>query len=328
MEVKAMNKFSCWLVGINDQEYKTFVAKDKKDFKNFSTIIPIVLIIEFFGILNATHYILNKNYLISFFAALTWTYIVLLIERSIIHAPLIGKTGNKLNIKSKFFYLLRIIIGLCLSIIGAFSHDTVLFDKEIQAQLKQNETYKIEQEYKKYIDEQKFITSKLQENWNNKITEVNAEGNGTGGSKSKSIGPLYKKLEAQADQLRKDMERSEQKMDELIQEKKTKLTDKTNSVTLESGFIERVKALHHYITSDGYGFFVFCVISCLLIIVQSLVVVFKLMSGNSVRDHLINNQTEGIISQSNKYTEIITSGANDAYEKVLANKASRISPIM
>jgi ABC-type xylose transport system permease subunit len=69
-----MNKFSCWLVGINDQEYKSFVAKDKKDFKNFSTIIPIVLIIEFFGILNATHYILNKNYLISFFAALTWTF--------------------------------------------------------------------------------------------------------------------------------------------------------------------------------------------------------------------------------------------------------------
>ena len=75
-----MNKFNCWLVDVNSNEYKTLAAKDKKDFKNFSTLLKIVLIAEFLGIFNATHYILDKNYLISFFAALTWAYFVLLIE--------------------------------------------------------------------------------------------------------------------------------------------------------------------------------------------------------------------------------------------------------
>ena len=49
------------------------------------------------------------------------------------------------------------MIGLCLAVIGAFSQDTILFDKEIQKQLKENETHKIELEYKKYIDEQKLL---------------------------------------------------------------------------------------------------------------------------------------------------------------------------
>jgi len=317
-----MNKFNCWLVDVDSYEYKTLAAKDKKDFKNFSTLLKIVLIAEFLGIFNATHYILDKNYLISFFAALTWAYFVLLIERSIIHAP---QTGSRLN---TFFYFLRIMIGLCLAVIGAFSQDTILFDKEIQKQLKENETHKIEQEYKKYIDEQKATTSKLQENWNYKVAEVNAEGNGTGGSKSKSIGPLYRKLEAQADQLRKDMDKSEQKTSELIQEKNVKLTNKTNSVAAESGFIERVKALHHFITSDWLGLLAFSVVSCLLIIVQSLVVIFKLMVGNSVRDHLINNETKRMKYKSDIYTDITTSEANDAYEKLLVNKANRLRAIM
>ena len=34
-----MNKFNCWLVDVDSYEYKTLAAKDKKDFKNFSTRI-------------------------------------------------------------------------------------------------------------------------------------------------------------------------------------------------------------------------------------------------------------------------------------------------
>jgi hypothetical protein len=313
-----MNKFLCWIVGQDHRTFDSNFEKDKIDYRNFAHVIMIPVLIELAASFLISHRIFNLSYPISALVSVFWAYLILMIERAVINAPQ-QKVNGKLSLTSKMLYGIRIAMGILIALFGTFTFDTILFDKEISQQLRETEITKINNEYNLLISKQSKQTEQFNLDWKNKLHDMNCEASGrcTGEySQISGVGPRFKEIKSQADKLQVLYQTSEDKVKSLSIERDNKVNDAKLNIVNQSGLLERVKALHTFIKKDIAAQALFWIVLVLLFFFQLLVVLFKLVSGESVKNRIINNKTKIMIDKHDLYTDIATSKAADAYELI------------
>lgn len=214
----------------------------------------------------------------------------------------------------------RIILAVIISFVIANPLELKIFEKEISAELVIMEQQKLaEQEV-----ETKLRFAPEQQKLNGEIAKLKTEiaikaatrneldrlareeADGTGGSKQRNAGPIYKLKKADADQAEQELTQLNEKYDLLIQEKLTALS-KTDSIqNTELALLERARldgpasrmeALSRLEEQSSTLAFAKWFILLLFIAIETAPVFVKLISPQGPYDHLLKIEEHGFETQ-------------------------------
>lgn len=299
--------YLCLVVGEDVEKYQKFHPSSRKRLTAFALAIHIPVILWAFTgyvIANSIFQIGSATSLCIAFACSTTIYLV---ERIVLATP------NNFMVHG-----LRVVIGLVIAVLGASTLDLVMFKREIAEQLQISYRERIQQDYEKKSAAIVESIEQKKSDWQRAQEAANCEANGTCGSRIRSVGPVYRELSRQSDILRNDYLR-DQKNFELLTEKKNLRLDEVQEdlqKSTEAGLLSRIKALHDYTTSNPAAFVTWALFLCLVLFFELLVVISKLVFGETVDDEL--DRIRETISQdrARAYKEAITSPVFSAREMV------------
>jgi len=202
---------------------------------------------------------------------------VYLVERIVLATP-----------KVWFVNVSRLVIGLVISILGASTVDLVIFDREIAEQLQRDGESRLLAEYDAQIQERANGLALKKDTWLKAQEAANCEANGTCGSKVRSVGPIYRELARQSEILHRDYEASQDQLTALIDRKTQALSQwraEPPSVD-KAGLLARVQALHAYTMANRAAFVAWSLFFILILFFEMMVVLSKLVFGETVDDAL------------------------------------------
>jgi hypothetical protein len=302
-----MNKYFCFILGENQKDSHNWHRSTLTRAKSFAISIHLpVFIWLIIGYLLSTQIFGLSESLGALVAALCGITIFM-IERLVIAAP-----------KSRSVTIGRLVIALVVGIIGSAGLDLVLFDKEIETQLKVSANNNLSDKYQALIAEQTAGLEQLRNQW--KIAEEKAlcEANGTCGSGVRSVGPVFREAKRHADNLRSDFERAEIKLEALkasfASDARALAAD--TSVVSSAGLLARINALHQYIFTDGLTFAVWLVLFVLVTCIELMVVFIKLSFGDTVDDEIARLKERIRIHKAQEYAAAVMSPYAEANDLI------------
>lgn len=300
-----MNKYFCFILGEDREEssgwHSTTLARAKAYALSIHLplliwlVIGYLLSIRIFGLSD------QAGLVVSAICGLT----IFLIERLVIAAP-----------KSIAISIGRLVIALVVGIIGSAGFDLVIFDKEINEQLKVSEYQKLSDRYKILIDSQAAKVEERRNQWKLAEGKAQCEANGTCGSGVRSIGPVYRKAKRHADVLRADFQRAEQQLQTIkanfVIDSNALETDGT--ISSSAGLLARIKALHQYVFTDAVTFAAWVILFLLVTCIELMVVFVKLAFGETVDDQIARLKEQVRIHKANRYASAVMSPYAEANE--------------
>lgn len=224
--------------------------------------------------------------------------LVYLVERLVLATP-----------KVWFVNLSRALLGVVISVLGASAVDLVIFDREIMQQLrKEGEAY-IQIESDKAAEALRQVVEQKKTDWLKMQEAANCEANGTCGSRIRSVGPVYRELSRQAEILRSEYMRSQTQLEELGVQKTRDLTQwRANPQAGEHvGLLARVEALHKYTTHNPIAFVAWLLFFLLVLFFELMVVLAKLVFGETVDDELDQIREQISQQKARTYMDAVTS---------------------
>jgi len=235
--------------------------------------IPVILWALTGYVISST--IFNMGTIGSVAIATFCSLLIYMIERIVLATP-----------KKWYVNIVRLLIGVVMSILGASAVDLVIFDKEVTYQLRKVEELRIGSDYEKIItgQSQSILTKKV--DWLKAQEAANCEANGQCGSGAKSIGPIYKALKNHADSLKHDYLKAQANLEDLNQERITKLDTAHKNITVESGLLARIEALHQYTMENKAALIAWGLFFTLILFFELMVVLAKLVFGETVDDQI------------------------------------------
>jgi hypothetical protein len=180
----------------------------------------------------------------------------------------------------------RVLIGVVIAVLGASAVDLVIFDREVTQQLMDTERDNQARKYDKLISEQSANVAMIKNEWHQAQSAANCEANGTCGSGSKSLGPIYRQLSKQAEILRKDYLAAQSKLESLAAMKTESIDKDNSSIVAKAGLLARVQALHEYTSSNRAALFGWTLFFLLVLLFEMMVVLSKLVFGETVDDRI------------------------------------------
>lgn len=243
---------------------------------------------------------------------LVWGLMIFNLDRYIVSS--MRKEGN--TIRELKTALPRIILAILISLIIAKPLEMKIFDKEIQSELviMEQQTYTAQENEIKLrfqSDEQKLKNEIIE--LKNEIAlkttkrdELNRlaqeEADGTGGTKKRNAGPIYKIKKADADLVNLELEQLLKKNGDLIQNKLMALAQRDSSVTSEistlakqklDGPASRMEALSRLTAKSDAIWWANWFIVLLFIAVETAPVFVKLISSQGPYDQLLKIEEHG-----------------------------------
>ena len=181
---------------------------------------------------------------------------------------------------------LRIFIGLLMAILGASTVDLVIFEREVQASLQKSAEINLRTEHDLLIEQQTSLVNQRRSEWMTARDAANCEANGTCGSKIRSLGPIYQQLSSQAEPLRKDYLKAADRLEALKNGSEQELAKlRNNGVdTSKAGLLSRIESLHQYTMNNKAALSAWMVFFLLILFFELMVVLVKLMFGETVDD--------------------------------------------
>ena len=154
--------------------------------------------------------------------------------------------------------------------------------------------------------------------WQRAQEAANCEANGTCGSRMRSVGPVYRELARQAETLRKDYLRELKKYESMTEKKNTQIEDarESSQTASQAGLLARVKALHDYTSNNTAAFIAWALFLCLVLFFELMVVIAKLVFGETVDDELDRIRESISQEKARAYKDAITSPVYSAREMV------------
>lgn len=201
--------------------------------------------------------------------------LIYLVERLVIATP-----------KVWFVNIGRVLIGVVIAILGASTVDLVIFDREVSQQLMDSERNSVAQRFDKQISEQAAIVAAIKEDWQHAQSAANCEANGSCGSGTRSLGPIYRQLAKQAETLRKDFLSAQLKLEALKASNEQSQVIDIGSVVSKAGLLARVQALHTYTSSNPAALTAWILFFLLVLLFEMMVVLSKLVFGETVDDRI------------------------------------------
>lgn len=267
-----------------------------------------------FAALAATYalYTVFDNVWIATAAGLVWGLMIFNLDRYIVSS--MRKEGNS----SREFKtaLPRIILAVLISIVIAKPLEMKIFDKEIQSELvmMEQQTYTSQENeiklrfqsdqarLKAEVDELKreVVIKTAQRDELNRIAQEEADG--TGGSKKRNAGPIYKLKKADADRVDTELQALGLKNDLLIKDKLRSMSEKDSIVQSEiaalakqklDGPASRMEALSRLTAKSDAIWWANWFILLLFIAVETAPVFVKLISSQGPYDQLLKTEEHG-----------------------------------
>jgi hypothetical protein len=198
-------------------------------------------------------YTVFDNYFVAAIFGLLWGLMIFNLDRFIVSSMRKErKAGRELLMASP-----RLILAILISIVIAKPLELKIFDKEIQPELVVMEQQKTAMQeaqvrlrfaasqdtLKKEIQTLKTEIAAQQLKRNELVLTAQQEADGTGGSKRKNLGPIYKVKKADADKSEKELTEITQRNTVRINELQANLTNYDTNVNNEIASLENFKKL-------------------------------------------------------------------------------------
>lgn len=222
--------------------------------------------------------------------------LIYMIERIVLATP-----------KKWYVNVMRLLIGIAIAILGASTVDLVIFDKEVSYQLKKSEERRIANDYENQMAKQSQALLIKKTDWLKAQEAANCEANGQCGSKTKSLGPIYKALKDQANVLQQDYAKAQSELDNLRRDKSLKLDDAHKNIISESGLLARIEALHQYTLENRAALVGWCLFFSLILFFELMVVLAKLVFGETVDDRIERMREEITQNKAESYLQAVNS---------------------
>lgn len=224
--------------------------------------------------------------------------LIYLVERLVLATP-----------KVWFVNLGRVLLGVVISVLGASTVDLVIFDREITQQLREAGAARIQADADKAADTQRQVVTQKQADWLKTQEAANCEANGTCGSKIRSVGPVYRELSRQAAALRSEYLAAQAQLVQLGEQRAQTLAQwRAAPLAVEqAGLLARVEALHQYTTHNTAAFVAWLLFFMLVLFFELMVVLAKLVFGQTVDDELDQIREQISQQKARAYMEAVTS---------------------
>jgi hypothetical protein len=233
--------------------------------------------------------------------------LIYLVERLVLATP-----------KAWFVNLARVLIGIVIAVLGASTVDLVIFDREVTQQLIQNGEARLRAEHAQLTDAQTQRVAQKKADWEE---AANCEANGTCGSKLRSVGPVYRELVRQADVLRQDYLADQSQLTQMASQQADAIAQfrAAPQVAEKAGLLARVEALHQYTNSNTAAFVAWCLFFALVLFFELMVVLSKLVFGETVDDELDRIREHISQQKARDYMQAVTSPVMGARQLIEAS---------
>lgn len=279
------------------------------DYNKYHGIGATIFFTGVFSAISAGYalYTVFQSYITSAIFAILWGMMIFNLDRYIVS----GMRKKNNIIKELGMALPRIVLAVFIGIVIATPLELKLFESEINAEIgmMQQETYKMqddllnkryEADIKVVNDEIKLLRDKLSNADQERIVrtkEALAEADGTGGSKIRAMGNIYKAKSKAAEKSELDyqllyteikpmLDEQLTKLDEIDQKKKDEMT--TLSRASLTGFASRLKALHRLSEREEAIKIAGLFITILFLIIECSPILVKLISEKSPYDQRVD----------------------------------------
>lgn len=290
-----MLNFYCYLVGENPESVKTYQESSKKKIIVAGNLLMIPVLL---WIVNG--YLLSKEIFenstnVSIFIGLFLGLIIFLLERSIIMFK-----SNKVKVINNF----RMGIGFIVAILGSITLDEVLFKNDIDniVNIMRKEKTDLDKEsfdseiklQRIKVDSTKYRLDQLTENFQK-------EADGNGGSGRMGLGDIAKSKRDVMIREQKYYDNERSKLDSL--EKFKSIAEKESKESFnDKGLLIRFKALIKLVSSDFLVLFIFLLYFILILLLESLVVLFKKYGEETIDEKLQGFREKLLEDKYKKYT--------------------------
>lgn len=310
MTQKYISSYLCHVVGETPQRAARFHASTVRRTKAFAIAIHIpVLLWAVTGFVIASQ-IFHQPGPIAVSVAFMCACLIYLVERLVLATP-----------KVWFVNVSRVFIGLVISILGASAVDLVIFEREITEQLLQSEETILLAEHEALLTAQAHVVAQKKADWLKFQEAANCEANGTCGSKQRSVGPVYRELARQAEQLRQEYVDAQTQLATITQNKTQALAQWRAAPPAgdKAGLLARVQALHEYTIHNTVALVAWLLFFTLVLFFELMVVLSKLVFGDTVDDELENIRERISQQKARAYLEAITSPVAEARALIAAS---------
>jgi hypothetical protein len=208
----------------------------------------------------------------------------------------------------------RVIIGLVISVLGASTVDLVIFDREVTQQLREAGEAQIRADHEKALDQQKLVVTQKKADWMKAQDAANCEANGTCGSMVRSVGPVYKELARQAETMKSQYMEAQVQLSEMNTLKSQAIGKwrEVGDVGKQTGLLTRIEALHQYTSNNTAAFVAWVLFFVLVLFFELMVVLSKLVFGETVDDELDQIREQISQQKARAYMEAVTSPVANA----------------
>ena len=279
------------------------------DYIKYQGIGATILFTGIFSALSAGYalYTVFESYVVSTIFAIIWGMMIFNLDRYIVSG--MRKKSNFL--KELAMAAPRIILAVFIGIVIATPLELKLFESEINAEIgmMQQETYRQQDDLlkKRYEADTKVINdeitllrnklSKFDQERTARLSEALAEADGTGGSKIRAMGAIYKAKAKASDKAEQDYQLAYAEINPKLEQELAKLEVIESKLNAEmetlsraslTGFASRLKALHRLSSADDAIRIAGIFISILFLIIECAPILVKLISERTPYDQRID----------------------------------------
>lgn len=298
-----MDKYYSLLIGEDPRYTALYQPGSKRKIALYANCLMVPVILWFINCYFIVSHVLNGNTVVAILSGLIASFIIFLVERSII-----------MSNGSRLIFWFRIALGLIIASLGAIGFDEIVFKNDIDNKIAQYEKINIdsaaihvEKEYNNAIKSQQLVVNQKTNDWKNALQDAKAEADGTGGSRQKLVGKIALLKMEVAEKLESDYNSENNKLQILLLEKdsiKNLALAKAEANFNGDAFLLRIKAMFDLISEDRFMLAVYILFTALLFCLEFLVVLIKIASKNSVdedieqaRDILLREKTKKILER-------------------------------
>jgi hypothetical protein len=286
-------KFNCFLLGEDYNEVKNYQPGSKKKIKSLATTLLIPILTYFFTMFFISKNLFNNNSFVSFLCAFSAAFFIYVIEKSIV--LVVPKDGW--FIKS-FILLLRLSLGLIISFVASIFIDQLIYKNEIDEEstliLKQNIAEKYDIPVLRKDMENKYNI------WQVSEKSANDEADGKSGSQTIGLGKIAQQKIKSSNANELEYANAKIKYENSLNQQNNDM--KNINEIISTSFLTRIKALENVLKKDNSLKFYRLGFTFLIILIESLVVIIKFSSKQSI-DEFIQSRKEKLLIQ--KYSELI-----------------------
>ena len=233
--------------------------------------IPIILWVAIGYLLSSE--IIGLGTLQSVLIAMISGLFIYFLDFSVINSP-----------RNRSSLILRLGLGLIISLLGAVIIDVFFFNKDINEEIFQQLNSEINSVYQQKITALEKDVNKKEKIWFAAQETLQKEIDGKGGSGRSGVGRNALFLKNQADEFKKEVKSAKKDLSALKKELVKKQSDARNFSIKDVGLIEKVNILHKIIFKNQIAMIFYAIFFTLFIALELWLIAFKQFSPKTVDD--------------------------------------------